>query len=454
MRIQGAGHRAGHVSFGHVGGLLLGAALLGCGSAGEQEPQANAAADREPGAPAAPSVRETPPRAVEPSLADPGAGVDFGGGDLGPAAGDVAEPLSSAEACAESSVQATRSSRSFEVTVEERVLVPSVFYLMLDRSGSMLEDDFSFTRLLDDLLGIFGLGTGVMTPPTKWDHALAALGAFVSDPDSTGIELGLNYFPEGGECNGNGYDQPSVPLGVLPDNAASIMSSLSAQLPRGGTPLEGALRGATNYCLQYEQEHPDRACVAVLITDGAASECDARDATTLAAIAASAAAAGVRTYAAGMSGADFAVLDAIGQAGAGDCDPNLDGFACDLTADADAFIEALNSIRDQARTQSRVEQRTEVSTQTLPCEWSIPAPPAGGIFDPARVNVQYSTPGAPARQIPAVALASACGDEGGWYYDDPAAPGSIKACPSTCEIIQADAEAGLQILFGCQTVIR
>jgi hypothetical protein len=155
-----------------------------------------------------------------------------------------------------------------------------------------------------------------------------------------------------------------------------------------------------------------------------------------------------------MSGADFAVLDAIGQAGGGDCAPNLAGFACDLTADAAAFIEALESIRDQSRTQSRVEQRTEVVSEMLPCEWLIPAPPAGGIFDPGRVNVAYSSPGTQARQVPAVEHASDCGSDGGWHYDDPALPGSIQACPSTCELIQADAEVRLQILFGCQSVIR
>jgi hypothetical protein len=451
MRSKGGGQGPGQLSFGVGGLVLLGGVLLGCGSSGDRKPEASVAdPEPDPAAFVAPGVAPpAPPAAVDPSV-----GVDFGGADLGQVAEDAPAPLSSAEACAESSVEAQRSSRSFEVTVEEEVLVPSVFYLMLDRSGSMLEDDFSFTRLLDDLLGIFGLSTGVITPPTKWDHALAALGDFVSDPESAGIELGLHYFPEGGECNGTGYDRPSVPLGVLPENAATIISSLSAQLPRGGTPLEGALRGVTDYCLDFNLEHPDRACVAVLITDGAASECDARDAATLGAIAASAAAAGVRTYAAGMSGADFEVLDAIGQAGAGDCDPNLAGFACDLTADADAFVEALRSIRDQARTQSRVEQRTEVVSEMLPCEWRIPAPPTGSTFDAGRVNVEYASPGMQARQLPAVEQASNCGNDGGWFYDDPAAPGSIRACPSSCELIQADAAARLQIRFGCQTVIR
>jgi hypothetical protein len=60
----------------------------------------------------------------------------------------------------------------------ERVQVD--MYVMLDRSGSMLE-----------LTGVGGT--------TKWDAVRAALTEFVSDPESEGLGVGLQYFPLGAE---------------------------------------------------------------------------------------------------------------------------------------------------------------------------------------------------------------------------------------------------------------
>jgi hypothetical protein len=276
----------------------------------------------------------------------------------------------------------------------------------------------------------------------------------LNDPASTGLELGLGYFPEGGQCDGAGYDLPSVALGSLPELAPVLEASLDARQPAGNTPLEGALRGVTNYCLGFNAEHPEASCVAVLITDGAADECDARSADELAAIAASARAGGVITYAAGMQGADFAVLDAIGAAGGGDCDPDQPGFACDLSANRQAFVATLESIRDRTRTQIRIERHVEPEHEILPCEWQIPLPPAGASLDPARVNVRLSLPSGTLDALPNVAAAASCAAAGGWYYDAPLAPKHVLACPATCELLRAEPESRVDLLFGCKTILR
>jgi hypothetical protein len=57
-------------------------------------------------------------------------------------------------------------------------LVPLDLYIMLDSSGSMLEKSGA-------------MGTGV----AKWDAVKGALTAFVQDPGSAGIGVGLQYFP-------------------------------------------------------------------------------------------------------------------------------------------------------------------------------------------------------------------------------------------------------------------
>jgi hypothetical protein len=434
------------------------AAVPGCGGdeTGEQpgvvtgvQPSAPAGLAPDGGAPA-PSVEA--PQLEAPQLDAPQSGglapIDELAGDT-PTAGGISEEQS----CATSALEAQTIERVVEVPVEVEVVVPSVFYLMLDSSGSMVRDPFTLAGLVEDILDLFGIGQAP-PQPTKWDYAVAGLKDFIRDPASEGIEMALGYFPDAGSCDGSGYDVPFVDLGSLPENGAALTSSLDARVPDGGTPLEGALRGATNFCLAFNASNPDASCVAVLITDGAAEECAARGATELASIAASAREGGVITYAAGMQGADFAVLDAIGRAGGADCDVASDSFACDLTADRDAFIAALSSIRDRTRTQTRIERRVEREVQRLPCAWDIPAPPSGESLDPSRVNVALAPPGQSPIPVAKVADEAACGASDGWFYDDPSGPTSVVACPTTCERIEAASDIRVNLLFGCATTLR
>jgi hypothetical protein len=154
-----------------------------------------------------------------------------------------------------------------------------------------------------------------------------------------------------------------------------------------------------------------------------------------------------------MGGADLAVLDAIGQAGGGDCNQAAPGFACDLTLDAGDFVAALNGIRDRTRTRTRIETRVDRIVTVLACEWEVPAPAPGTRFDPLRVNVAVSS-GAGSQTLGNVSSAANCGAEGGWFYDDASAPTRIQACPSTCAELRAQPEAEVDLLFGCETIVR
>lgn len=86
------------------------------------------------------------------------------------------------------------------------------------------------------------------------------------------------------------------------------------------------------------------------------------------------------------------------------------------------------------------------------CEWGIPVPTDGTQIDFNTVNVHY-LPGGDATQeksIYWVANASSCTtDYYGWYYDDPAHPTRVKACPDVCQVMQADTSAVVQVLFNC-----
>ena len=93
-----------------------------------------------------------------------------------------------------------------------------------------------------------------------------------------------------------------------------------------------------------------------------------------------------------------------------------------------------------------------IDASGIDCEWPIPPPPQGQMFETGRVNVQYTVAGATAPEtIFHVPSASDCGAQGGWHYDDVANPTRIAVCPSTCELFKDDVDAKLDVLFGCET---
>lgn len=94
--------------------------------------------------------------------------------------------------------------------------------------------------------------------------------------------------------------------------------------------------------------------------------------------------------------------------------------------------------------------QTVVQSKTLDCAWKIPVPPVGQVFDKTKVNVEFTGSGGKS-PIYYVADAASCGPQGGWYYDDPANPTTIRVCPSTCTVFQADPMGKVDILFGCDT---
>lgn len=94
-----------------------------------------------------------------------------------------------------------------------------------------------------------------------------------------------------------------------------------------------------------------------------------------------------------------------------------------------------------------------ISNKKIGCDWQIPPPPAGETLDPAKVNVNFTPEGQPTAAVPGVASAAKCDPQkGGWYYDDPTNPSQVIACPATCTAIQAQQNAKIDILFGCDTI--
>jgi hypothetical protein len=220
-----------------------------------------------------------------------------------------------------------------------------------------------------------------------------------------------------------------------------------------GTPIEGALRGGENYCLMFQAQNPAEKCVVVLITDGAPNGCN-EDFTALANIAADAKMRNVLTFAIGMDGADFKLLDQIATAGGSNCGATP---SCDVRGGTASFNAALDAIRTTVS-----KTTTTVQNSKLACEYTIPPPTDGQKLDPDKVNVQITKDGIVGKvgRVDGVAGCAAVGNKG-WYYDPPTDPKSVKFCSSTCSSIEAP-DGGLpagttaphvDVLFGCKTEI-
>jgi hypothetical protein len=348
-----------------------------------------------------------------------------------------------------------------EVVTEVKEALPISIYIMLDISLSMLIPD------------------ATLLP--KSVTAVDAITTFVNDPNSAGISVAFGAFPYGSMgCDGAAYANPVVPMGVLPDNAGAIAAGVALALPLyNSTPTEPALIGATRYCAQYKRDpvaNPDgNDCAVIFITDGLPADCNTNS-TYLAGIARDAYNNhGVTTFAVGMFGADFFMLNELAEAGQGphDChpdDPNL--YACAVDNPNMNLLQALELIRDYittyettyettyvttyvTRTEIEIQYETVVETETLDCEWQIPPPPEGEVFDKNKANVELSMTGRPedGRIIPMAANEAACGNELAWYYDNPDNPTRIIACPQTCNVIKSAELGTIDIVLGCEVVL-
>lgn len=92
-----------------------------------------------------------------------------------------------------------------------------------------------------------------------------------------------------------------------------------------------------------------------------------------------------------------------------------------------------------------------VASSKLSCGWKIPPAPAGETFDKSKVNVQFTAGDGQQTTFGKVGSAAECGPSGGWHYDNEQNPTMVLVCPETCKAIQADAQAKIDVQFGCAT---
>ncbi|RYE91258.1 MAG: VWA domain-containing protein, partial [Myxococcales bacterium] len=318
------------------------------------------------------------------------------------------------------SAQCVQSACECAGTSAAAVPVQLSMYVMLDKSGSMLDP-------------VEGAGT-------RWEAVKSALNQFFASPEAAGIEVALNFFPlqapGGPACGEAYYYTPAVAMSSLPGpggaQSAALSAAMAATTPSGGTPTQAALGAALHYASDWKTAFPKDKTIVVLATDGQPGDgCGATVENSSAAAATGfQGSPSVPTYVIGV-GSNLTALDAVAQAGG-------TGTAF-LVNDGNtgAFLQALQQIKLQA----------------VACEFALPAP-ATGTLDYDKVNVQY-TPGGTttAQYFTNAADAASCGAQtSAWYYDSASAPTKILLCPATCSLVQADPSAKVSIQLGCDTI--
>lgn len=308
---------------------------------------------------------------------------------------------------------------SCEGEVYEGEAVPLDLYLMFDQSGSM-------ATVVDKSSGT-----------TRMEIVRTAISAFLKDSESVGMGAGIGYFghqPLGDTtCDVAEYKEPDVGIASLPQAEKALLDSVLARMPTGETPTGSAIRGACEYVADYRVENPGRNPVILLVTDGepkaplseevcaptlddavaAAEECFQQK--------------NVRVYVLGV-GPSLTNLRVIAEAGGTE-----QAYLADLD-NAQQVLDAFRAVRYAAQ---------------LPCDLKLSE--AATLGDGVNTNdstVAYLDIDCEYQAVSKVSNQGACGENSGWYFDDPDAPTTIHLCDVTCGEVKS---RGRQLFYslGC-----
>ncbi|AUX23557.1 keratin associated protein 5-1 [Sorangium cellulosum] len=306
---------------------------------------------------------------------------------------------------------------------------PVTLFVSLDKSLSMVRNNAN-EDVSDD----------------RWEPATDALKDFFADPESAGLGVALRFWPHNnpGNCNGDPYCQydgcanPIVPfdgttaqrltadLAPIDQQEVRLISAIdSVEPPAGGTPMYGALHGATTWAINYKNAHPEEEVAVVLVTDGIPTDCVTAP-NTIADLARDAFQDhGVRVHMVGFGGSNPEVINLIADAGG--------GRAFNLSAGGTLRGSLRNAL---------VSIRGEV----LPCNVTVPV---AGASDPNAVSVIHVNNAGTETLLTRVPDAASCGaGTTGWYFPD-ATYSSVRLCPGTCESVREQAGGKVRAIVPC-----
>ena len=129
--------------------------------------------------------------------------------------------------------------------------------------------------LLQDLSGSM-LDPIVAGSVDKRTAASQGIKAFLAQPATAAVEIGIGYFPKVTAQNDTSCvlsDYPVDPIAPAAGNTSTIGASLDAHATPNGSTSPQALQGTFAYVEAFAQAHPTHKVVVVLITDGLPNWC-------------------------------------------------------------------------------------------------------------------------------------------------------------------------------------
>lgn len=340
------------------------------------------------------------------------------------------------------------------------------------------QDSFSATRkpLAVQLVVDRSASMNVATSGgTRWQAVRMGLNAFLADPDSESIELGLSLFPQAldgeppqscsqdADCGAYGPCQdlgsfgacfaslgsapysscelsdyaPQVAYGPVPDVKAQIDTTLAVTTPSGNTPTSTALQAAIDSLRDWGVGHPQHALAVVLATDGDPTDCLPTSPAAIAQIATLGrlGAPSVSTFVVGV-GVNSGALEQIARAGS---DPPNGAFYADVDSQAAAGLtSALRKVRFEA----------------LGCAFEVPKAQDGKLVDTNYVNI-YIDVAEESVLLPLVTTAEQCGSDEAWFYQmENSEVVGFELCPAACDRLQSGPEAKVMLAVGCETILK
>ncbi len=272
------------------------------------------------------------------------------------------------------------------------------------------------------------------TSMSRWEVMTEAVRQFTESPEvlGSGLNAGIVFENAHGtadpevECNPNDYAIPTVDMGPIGETGPEMVAAMEAIQPAGMTPLVPAVEGAMRIAKSWQEEHPERTTVLVLVGDGYPTICDEQDPSDLAAIVGEGyeSQPSIRTYAIGVGASSELNLDNYARYGG-----TSEAVMMEYEDAIDAFAKAMLNI----------------TNSFIPCSYEAPTPPPDLDVDYTKVQIVYTPFVGDPEEIPAAGSASNC-DNGGWYYDNPVTPTRVIMCPCSC----ANLGAGrIEARFGC-----
>jgi hypothetical protein len=297
-------------------------------------------------------------------------------------------------------------------------LVPLDLYVVLDRSGSMVNPSLG---------------------PLRWPPVRDALNQFYQSAQAKGIGIALTMFahPSKSQCVASSYQTPIVAMAPLPGNASghaiTLQNTMNSNAPvlGVGTPTESAMQGAVTFAKSHKNSNPARSVAIILATDGipGAAGCSGQSA------------AGVQSaIAAGFAGNPSIRTFVIG------IDPDT-SMKANITNWATAGGGQSFDVATAGGSTQFLQAMKNIQGSLLGCNFNMPKP-STGVVQPDKVKVVF-TPGTGAPvQLPRVNNKAACSGPG-WFYDNNTNPTTIELCPASCTTAQADPSGKIDIELGC-----